>query len=165
MDTKGRETAMLELVQDSGAIRDSITVVREKRQGDEAVMAVTFRNSSGRLVRGMTGLHRFDEWGWRAAGGGWSSGPRDVPTHAIWSSSGGWGSSTPPRGVIGGWVNEPAATRIKITDPSGRTEEDAIEAGVAILIWEGNFDVSRATAELLDEDGRVIRSGPMRPNH
>jgi hypothetical protein len=112
MDTKVRETAMLELVQDSGAIRDSITVVREKRQSDEAVVALTFRNSSGRLMRGMTGLHRFDEWGWRAAGGGWSSGPRDVPTDAIWSSSGGWGSSTPPRRVIGGWVNEgpPLAT-------------------------------------------------------
>jgi hypothetical protein len=111
----------------------------------------------------MIGLRRSDDWGWRAAGGGWSSGPRDVPTDAIWSSSGFWASSTPPRGVIGGWVNEPAATRIKVTDPSGRTEEDAIEAGVAILTWEGNFDVSRATAELLDEDGRLIRSGPMRP--
>ena len=165
MDTRVRETAMLELVQDSGAIRDSITVVREKCKGDEAVVAATFRNSSGRLVRGMIGLRRFDDRGWRAAGGGWSSGPRDVPTAAIWSSSGGWGSSTPPKGVIGGWVNEPAARRIKVTDPNGRTEEDVIEAGVAVLIWEGDFDVSRATAELLDEDGRVIRSGPMRPSH
>jgi hypothetical protein len=66
---------------------------------------------------------------------------------------------------MGGWVNEPAASRIKVTDPNGRTEEDAIEVGVAILIWAGDFDGSRATAELLDEDGRVIRSGPMRPSH
>ena len=56
MGTEVRETAMLELVQNRGAIRDSITVVREKRRGDEAVVAVTFRSSSGRLVRGMTGL-------------------------------------------------------------------------------------------------------------
>lgn len=165
MHPEVRESAMLELVQDSGAIRDSITVVIEKREGDEAVVAATFRNSSGRPVRGMIGLRRSDDWGWRAAGGGWSSGPRDVPTAAIWSSSGGWGSSTPPKGVMGGWVNEPAASRIKVTDPNGRTEEDAIEVGVAILIWAGDFDGSRATAELLDEDGRVIRSGPMRPSH
>jgi hypothetical protein len=165
MDTNVRDTAILELVRDSGAIRDSITVVREKCEGDEAVVAATFRNSSGRLVRGMIGLRRSDDWGWRAAGGGWSSGPRDVPTADIWSSSGGWGSSTPPKGVIGGWVNEPAARRIKVTDRSGRVEEDAIESGVAILLWDGDFDASRATAELLGEDERVIRSGPMRPSH
>ena len=165
MDTEVRETAMLELVQDFDAIRDSITVVREKREGDEAIVAATFHNSSGRLVRGMVGLRRSEDGGWRAAGGGWSSGPRDVPTSAIWSSSGGWGSSTPPKGVMGGWVNEPAARRIKVTDPHGRTEEDAIEAGVAILIWEGDFNASRANVELLEQDGRVIRSGPMRPSH
>ena len=140
MHTELFETAMLQLVQDSSAIRDSITVVREKREGDEAAVAATFRNSSGRLVCGMIGLRRSADWGgWRAAGGGWSSGPRDVPSAAIWSSLGGWGSSTPPKGVIGGWVNEPAASRIKVTDPSGRTEEDVIEAGVAILIWKGDF--------------------------
>lgn len=95
------------------------------------------------------------------AGGGWSSGSSDVPDDAIWSSVGGWGSVTPPRGVRGGWVNEPAAARIRVTDPNGRTEEDTIESGVAILIWEGHFDASRATVALLDEHGQVIRTGPM----
>lgn len=62
MHTKARETAVLGLIQDSGAIRDPITVVREKYQGDEAVIASTFRNSAGRFVRGMIGLRRFDDW-------------------------------------------------------------------------------------------------------
>ena len=52
---------------------------------------------------------------------------------------------------------------IRVTDPNGRIEEDAIEAGVAILIWEGRFDVSRATAELVGEGDTMIRSGAMRP--
>ena len=69
----------------------------------------------------------------------------------------------PARGVSGGWVNDPTATSIRVTDPNGRIEEDTIEAGVAILIWNGDFDVWHATAELLDENGRVLRTGPMRP--
>lgn len=161
MATDAREAAILDLVHNSEAIRDTIQIVREKHQGDDAVVAATFHRSSGRLVRGLLGLRRFDTHGW-SAGGGWSSGPRDVPADAIWSSSGGWGSATPPRGVTGGWVNEPTARRIRVTDLNGRTEEDTIEAGVAILIWEGDFDVSHATAELVDEHEQVIRTGPMR---
>lgn len=159
-----RKMAIHALVQDGDAVRDTIEVVREKRQGDGAVVAATFRRSSGRLVSGFVGLRRVDDHGWRPAGGGWSSGPCDVPADAIWTSSGGWGSVTPPRGVCGGWVNEPEARVIRVTDPHGRVEEDIIEASVGILIWEGNFDVSRATAELLGEDRRMIRSGPMRPS-
>jgi hypothetical protein len=164
MATDAREMAVHALVQDSDAIRDTIEVVREKRQGDDAVVAATFRRSSGRLAHGFVGLRRFDDHGWRTAGGGWSSGSRDVPEDAIWATSGGWGSVTRGRGVWGGWVNEPTARSIRVTDPDGRVEEDTIETGVAILIWEGDFNVSQATADLLGEGGRMIRSGPMRPN-
>lgn len=160
MATNVREAAVHELIHDSGAIPDTVQIVREKHQGDHAVVAATFRNSSGRPVRGFVGLRRFDDSGWRGAGGGWSSGQRDVPADAIWSSSGGWASEA--RGVSGGWVNEPTARRIRVTDPSGRIEEDTIDAEVVILIWEGDFHVQRATAELLDDHGQVIRTGPMR---
>ncbi len=160
MDADMRDVAMSGLVRDSGAIRDTVRVVREKRQGDAAVVAATFRRSSGRLMRGVVGFRRFDDSGWQT-GGGWSSEPRHVPADAIWASSGGWGSGTRSRGVMGGWVNGSDAIAIRVTDDSGRTEEDTIEAGVAILIWEGDFDVLRATAALLDQDGTVIRSGPM----
>jgi hypothetical protein len=164
MAIDAREAAIHALVENNDAIRDTIEIVREKRQGDAAVVAATFRRSSGRLVHGFVGLRRFDDHGWRPAGGGWSSGPHDVPADAIWRSSGGWGSVTPERGVSGGWVNEPDARVIRVTDSHGRVEEDTIEASVAILVWEGKFDVWRATAELLGEDGRMIRSGPMRPS-
>ena len=164
MAVDARAAATLAWTHDDAAIPDSIQIVREKHQGDAAVVAATFRTSSGRLVRGMVGLRRFDDSGWRLAGGGWSSAPRDVAADAIWSSVGGWGSVTPPRGVRGGWVNDPTARRLSVTDPNGRTEEDTIEAGVAILVWEGHFDASRATVELLDQDGQVIRTGPMRPH-
>jgi hypothetical protein len=164
MAIDAREVAIHALVQDSDAIRDTIEIVREKRQDDAAVVAATFRRSSGRLVHGFVGLRLFEEQGWRPAGGSWSSGQRDVPADAIWASSGGWGSVTPERGVWGGWVNEPRAKVMRVHDPNGRVEEDSIEARVGILIWEGRFDASRATAELVDEDGRTIRSGPMRPS-
>lgn len=157
-----REAAILNLIHDSEAIPNTIEIVRVRHHGEDAVVAATFQRASGRLVRGMLGLRRSDASGWRAAGGGWSSGPRDVPADAIWSSSGGWCPATASRGVAGGWVNHPTASGIRVIDPNGRTEEDTIEAGVAILIWEGDFDASRATAELLDENGEVIRTGRMR---
>jgi hypothetical protein len=157
-----RDAAILELIHDSDAIPDTIRIVREKLQDHHAAVAATFRRrSSGRLVRGMVGLRRFDDSDWRGAGGSWLSGQRDVPADAIWSSSGGWGSEA--RGVSGGWVTEHTARRIRVTDPNGRIEEDTIDSDVAILLWEGVFQVHRATAELLDERGHVIRTGPMHP--
>ncbi len=162
MPPNPREAAILELIHAGDAIPDTVQIVREKRHGEHAVVAATFRRrGSGRFVRGFVGIRRFNDSGWRGDGS-WSSGPRDVGADAIWSSSGGWGSDD--GGVFGGWVNEPAARRIKVTDTNGRTEEDTIEAGVAILIWEGGFHHYRATAELLDDHGQVIRTGPMRPH-
>jgi len=160
MATTTREAAILKLIHDSDAIPDTIQIIRERHQGDHAVVAATFRRrSSGRHARCFVGLRRSDDYGWRGAGG-WATGSRDVP-RGVWSSSGGWGSET--RGVSGGWVNEPSACRIRVTDRNGRTLEDTVEAGIGILIWEGDFDVDRATAELLDDHGHVIRTGPMRP--
>lgn len=179
MGRNALEAAINALVEDGDAIPDTIQVVREKYQDREAVVAATFRRSSGPLVRGFVGIFtRDDGFGWRA-GGGWSSRPRDIPAEAIWASSGGWSSTghtehpgvdeeapltgVPARGVSGGWVNDPTARYLRVTDPNRRIEEDTIQAGVAILIWEGDFDVWHATAELLDEEGQVIRTGPMRP--
>lgn len=160
MTSDARQAAILALTRDTDAISDTIEVIREKHRGERAVAAVTFRNSSGRVVRGFVGIGRDDDSGWRAIGGGWFSGPRDVPHDAVWSSSGGWG---PTRSVYGGWVNEPSARRIRVTDGNGRTEEDNIEAGVAILMWDGDLEIDSATAELLDDDDHILRSGPLRP--
>lgn len=158
MASDARAAAITALVQDGDAVRDTIQLVREKHQGDDAVLAVNFRgSSSGRLVCGFVGIRWSEDSGWRTAGSSWSSILPELPTEAIWRSSGGW------RGVAGGWVNEPTASTIKVTDPSGRIEEDTIEQEAAILIWEGDFHVWRATVELLDEDGNVLRAGPMHP--
>jgi hypothetical protein len=62
--------------------------------------------------------------------------------------------------VLAGWVAEPAAASIRVTDPNGRIEEDTIEAGVALLMWHGDFNHIDAKAELLDSSGQIIRRGP-----
>ncbi len=130
-----REAAKLALVEDHDAIRDTIEVVRDKCQGDDAVVAATFVRSSGRLAHGFVGLRRHGA-GWRAADGSWTSGARVVPADAIWTTSGGWNSGpveaaegaspleVPAQGLSGGWVSEPATRVIRVTDPTGRVEED-----------------------------------------
>jgi len=163
MTSDPRQAAILALTRDSDAVPDTVEIVREKHRGERAVVAATFRNASGRLVRGFVGLGRENDSGWRASGGAWGSGPRDVPHDAVWSSCGGWGSGT--QSVYGGWVNESSARRIRVTDANGRIEEDTIESGVAILMWDGDFDIFSANAELLGDDGQVIRTAPLRSGH
>ena len=102
---------------------------------------------------------RMREGMWRPMGG-FSGGAVRGSDHESWLRSGGWGSAT--REVRGGWVTEPAAAGLRVTDPADHVLEDDVRAGVAILILSGGgFNVRRATAELLDEHGGVLRTGPL----
>jgi hypothetical protein len=144
------------------AVPGSIEVVREKQVDDHLVVAARFRDGSERDRRGCVGLRRTEGGGWHRAGGGWSSNARDAVAEGIWLNSGGWGPADPSGefAVLGGWVSEPSAISIRVTDPNGRVEEDRIEAGVALLMWHGNFNHTHATAELLDSSGQVLLRGP-----
>jgi len=136
--------------------------VREKQVDDNVVVAASFRDNSGRDRRACVGLRRSEELGWHGDGGGWASNARDAEPEGIWLNSGGWGPAEPTRkvAVLAGWVAEPAAASIRVTDPNGRIEEDTIEAGVALLMWHGDFNHIDAKAELLDSSGQIIRRGP-----
>lgn len=142
-------------------VEGSIEIVREKQAADDIVIAVQFEDTSGRSRRAMLGFYAHDN-SWHQHGG--FAGNAMVRDRDIWETWGGWGpaSSTSARAVVGGWVAEPQAATIRVTDPSGRVVEDAVQDGVAILMWLGAFNYLSGTAELLDADGRVLRTGPMR---
>lgn len=57
----------------------------------------------------------------------------------------------------GGWVADPTAALVRLTDPSGRVVEDRVEAGVAILIWDQGLATREAVVELVGADGAVLR--------
>lgn len=140
----------------------SIQIVREKRDGSNAVFAVAFDDSSGEPHRALLGLHQDSNATWRSTGG--SSGrPRLAQEADLWTMWGGWGPPDPTghAAVVAGWVAVPDAAVARLTDPAGNSLEDRIDHGVAIFLWTGQFNDREARLELTDADGRVNRAGPL----
>jgi hypothetical protein len=79
-----------------------------------------------------------------------------VPTPATTpiTLSGGLGAAVP---VPSGWVSDPAAVTIRFRPPRGRVEENTVQNGVAILIYETAFD-RESVVEILDDAGNVLQS-------
>jgi hypothetical protein len=140
----------------------TIRIVREKQAGKDAAFAVAFEDRDGVQRRGLIGLCRHHKDTWRPSGGFMGSahvtGDRDV-----WMTRGGWGSGdSHERSVTGGWAADPTAVAARLVDSTGRTLTDTLENGVFLFMWRGDLNVNGARLELLDDDGHVTRSGPMR---
>jgi hypothetical protein len=146
-------------------VADSFEVVREKHIGDDAVIAMTFRRrSTDDLRRSCHGVAWSERDGWHTAGGAWTSSVVDRPPRGIWLSWGGWGpGSGDGLHVKSGWLADPRAVALVVTDTSGRKIHDRIENGVAILTWRGDFSAEHSTAELFGAHGEVLTREPLEP--
>ena len=97
------------------------------------------------------------------AGGGpgssWTA-PGSPATGICGWPGGGWGHPGTGRehAVLGGWVADPTAVSARVTEADGRTFSDDVENGVVLFFHTG---LSSARMDLLDSDGRVVRSGPL----
>lgn len=156
---EARAVAVAAVAADRRILPEQVEAVRERQAGDVAVVAYVVPGEHG-PVRGFAGVRRREgDPTWRASSG-WSSEERPVPEDALWIAWGGWGSgahAAPTTGVHGGWVNDPAAALVRITDATGRVLEDRVEAGVAIVVWTGALQRRGAVVELLDDGGVVLR--------
>jgi hypothetical protein len=146
---------------DHGSVEGSIDIVCEKYAGDEAALAVAFDDPNGVPRRGVLSLRRNSDETWRPSGGFMAS-ARPAGEQDVWMTWGGWGGDSREMTVLGGWVADPVAVLARATDPiTGRTMEEVVENGVALFMYAGDFGTRYARLELLDADGRVIRSGPL----
>jgi hypothetical protein len=153
MDDAAREAAVNNLVRDSGAVRDSIEFVRQKRSGDRvSALARWTEAHTGQLRRGSVDVVKTDDV-WRARGG-WGSNANYDSDHPVWRAWGGTSHS------MSGWVSDPAAVRVRFRDPQGRVAEDTVENGVAILIYDTAFDRD-SLVEALDVDGNVLHTAAL----
>lgn len=107
----------------------------------------------------MLGLREVDGR-WHGTGGFGSADTSADEATVSWST-GGWSHGA--RIVRGFWVGHANAVALRLTDPAGRVHEDGIERGVAILMWDGDFDQAHARVELTDAQGDVIKTGPVWP--
>ncbi len=141
------------------AVEDSIEIVRLKQSGDHTVVAALFTNGAGRQARAMLGMREIDgRW---CGTGGFGDLSTSAPEANVSWSSGGWSHGS--RMVRGFWVRHPSALVLRLTDPAGGVHEDNIERGVALVMWDGDFDQVHARVELIDAQGDVIKSGAVSP--
>ena len=153
MDDAVREAVLVGLMRDSGAEADSIEIIRHKRVGDRVTALVRWTEArTGRVRRGAVELAMIDDV-WRARNG-WSSNADHDSDHPVWRAWGGTSHS------MSGWVSDPAAARVRFRDPYGRVEEDSVENGVAILMYDTAFDRA-SVVEVLDGDGNVLHTAPL----
>lgn len=138
----------------------SVDLVREKRDGDHYVVAVAFEDDTGVQRRGLYGMQRYADGVWRPSGRSMGS-VRATSEQDVWMTWGGWGGDTREMSVVGGWVADPSAGVARaIDDMTGRTLDDAVENGVALFVFDGNFG-RYARMELLDVSGTPVRTGPL----
>ena len=146
---------------DYSAVEDSIKIVREKYARNEAAIAVAFDDQNDVQRQGVLALRKDSEETWRP-NGGFMGTARPTGDGDVWMTWGGWGGDSREMTVLGGWVADPAAVTARATDAmTGRTMEDVVENGVALFMYAGDFGTRYARLELLDADGRVLRSGPL----
>lgn len=139
---------------------DSVEIVREKRMGDHHVVAVAFEDDTGVQRRGLYGLQRHHDGVWRPNGHCMGS-VRPTNERDVWMTWGGWGGDSREMSVVGGWVAEPSVSVARATDDvTGRILDDHVENGVALFVFDGSFG-RYARMELLDPNGKPVRTGPL----
>jgi hypothetical protein len=139
-----------------------IHIVKERNVGKDAAYAVAFEDRDGVQRRGVVGLRRHDGGVWLPIGGFMGS-ARVTGGRDVWMTWGGWGSGEgSTRAGFGGWVADRAAVSARVTDATGRTIEDAVENGVVLFLYKGNFGLGNARVDLFDAAGTIIKSGTMR---
>lgn len=146
---------------DYSPVDDTITIVSEKFAGSGAAIAVAFDDQNGRHRRGVLGLRKDSDSTWRPNGGFMGS-VRPTGDTDVWMTWGGWGGDSNETNVLGGWIADPAAVTARATDPvTGRTLDEVVENGVALFMYSDDFGARYARLDLLDADGRTLRSGPL----
>jgi len=150
-----RVAAIAHLVHDSGALVDSIEIVRQRQSDDWAtVVARWTEERTSQPRRGAVDIVLEDGL-WRARGG-WSANANHDASDPIWRA---WGSS---RGSMSGWVSDPACAVVRLRNAEGRIESDVVESGVAILLYGGAIHRG-AVVESLDSGGNVIGATALHP--
>jgi hypothetical protein len=134
---------------------ETIRFLKERVEGDRAILAVEFEGVDNTPWRYVFGASRTAGAGWTAdggAGGGGGSGPEVVEP---WANFGGWGW---PRFLsLGGRVHGERVSRVRLTDSNRRVVEDDVSNGMALLLSNQPVQMP-CRIELLDLEGEVLRT-------
>jgi hypothetical protein len=137
------------LADERDVVPDSIRLVREKYVGDTGMLAIEYHKHSGALYRALWGVTKRAEGRWAPTGAA-SKQVRHTQSESIWAMSGGW--SSPGCLCHGGWISDPEARHVRMTDANGLMVQDDLKFGVALLICPSEFAIKRSRLELFADD-------------
>ena len=135
---------------------ESIRLVREKYLEDAGMLAIEYvYKHSAAVYRALSGVTKRAEGRWAPAGSA-SKRVRQIQRNGIWSMSGGWSSQACV--CYGGWISDPKARYLRITDANGLEVQDDLQTGVALLICPREFAIKRSRLELFADDWVLLKS-------
>jgi hypothetical protein len=134
---------------------ESVRFVKERQDGDLAMVAFEYVDVEDREWHGWLGVERVDG-AWRTVGGSFGSGA-NPPSPTPWANFGAaWSEGL---AMAGGRVHGEGVARVRLLSDSGDAVEDSVDDGIALLVFAGPFP-RPWTAELYDASGALLRSHP-----
>jgi hypothetical protein len=140
---------------------ETIRVLKERRRGRRAALALDFEDTEGRAWSYAFGARQLEDGTWVPEGGAGTGGraagspapkpPRSQP----WANLGGWSC------YLGGPVHGAGVELVRLIDGEGTVDEDRVEMGVVLLICEQAPDEGRL--ELCGKDGEILVTQPWPP--
>lgn len=141
---------------------DSIRFLKERVEGDRAMVAVEFEDTEARPWHFVFGAVRQTDGTWKAAGGAGGGRGHEPRTRGPWANFGGWGW---PRFLcLGGRVYGEGVAQVRLVDARGRTVDDSVDEGSALLLSNDPVQTP-CRIELRDAVGAVlaVQSWPPKP--
>ncbi len=135
----------------------TIRVIRERVRGGGALVAVEYDDTAGDSWFYVYGVQLQADGNWRVSGGAGGSAAGEPARSAPWANLGGWGNDT--NMCAGGRVHGDGVRRVRLTSPDGRTFEDHVESGIALITGKVPFG-TRFAVDLLDGAGAVLGTHP-----
>src|SRR5215813_5663135 len=114
---------------------NTIRFLKERMDGNRAMVAVEFEDAAAQPWYGIVGALQQPDGIWKVDGGtSGRRGPEPQP-RGPWANFGGWGW---PRFLcLGGRVHGEGVSKVRLIDGAGRTIEDTIDDGIALLLING----------------------------
>jgi hypothetical protein len=135
---------------------ESIRFVKERRDGDLAMVAFEYADVQDRRWEGWVGVRRADGV-WRVTGGASGSAGNDPRSPAPWANLGATWSER--LSMAGGRVHGEGVARVRLVSAPGGAVEDRVDDGIALLMAQGAFP-RPWTVELYDGSGALLGSHP-----
>lgn len=124
---------------------------------DYGLLAVEFEDEDDRRHFGVRGVTRQGDGAWTVSGGAGGGGWETSTATAPWANLGAWWDDR--RFCAGGRVHGDAVRLLRLVDAAGRTVEDTVDEGIALVMHMGPFE-QPWSVELYAADDTLLRRHP-----